>query len=764
MSGGAPVLGPIGELRAHALAYAERGLEVFPVNPRDKTPHQSQYDATTDKTTIEAWWERWPGALIGHRVAVDQLITDIDPRHGGLTTWKALKQEIGPLPITRVHASGRGDGGGHLWWQRPLGRLTTTRLDTWAKQHGVGQNANGRWTCGIDLLQYMHRYTILPPSPHPESGKPYQWANGRGLDIEPAVMPQLLAELLTAEPAPAQPPPRDPDPDSPADWYSNNTAWNDLLPRHGWTLISGDGEQDGSRWRHPTATSQFSATVRHGCLFVFSTSTAFEPTAPDDKHGYTKFRAHAVLDHGGDMAEAARHLREERGVRGDDLTWIKSSTETGDTDLRHLPDTFWTARPLLEHIRQAARSRYLSPDAVLGAVLCRVAALTSHTVELPAIVGSPVGLTYYAALIGPPESGKSAAAAVAAELIPAPDRVLDRLPVGSGEGFVEILFELVTETDPDNDKKTVKVKRQTRHAAIFHVDEGAVLADLGGRSGSTLLPTLRTAWTNGTLGNTNASAERRRILTGTNYVYGVTLGIQPELAAPLLADANAGTPQRFLWVQATEPDAPDHNSDWPGPLGWEPPDFDQRRVTVRDDWCRHQIVVHRTIAEEVRTRRIAALRGTTDTQPLDAHRTLLQLKTAALLAILDGHIDLTPDDWDLARQLTDTSRHVRQHVTNTIRTVEHNRQQAAAEAHSQRELFTEDKKEERARLGATRSVGNIVRTHKNHHDGCTRACLNTAIAGTHRKLVPVDEAIVEAVKNGWIEGREGRWYPGPNTP
>ncbi|MDZ7732217.1 MAG: hypothetical protein U5R31_03115 [Acidimicrobiia bacterium] len=172
----------------------------------------------------------------------------------------------------------------------------------------------------------------------------------------------------------------------------------------------------------------------------------------------------------------------------------------------------------------------VAPDAVLAATLCRIVAIAGHQLELPGIIGSPLGLTLFGALVGPPEAGKSAAANVAADLLPAPRGVLDRLPIGSGEGMVEILFEMVAEEGPDG--KRQRRKRQTRHEAIFHIDEGAVLADLGARSGSTLLATMRTAYTHGTLGNTNASEERKRIVDGRQYVYGITMGIQPELAAP----------------------------------------------------------------------------------------------------------------------------------------------------------------------------------------------------------------------------------------
>lgn len=435
----------------------------------------------------------------------------------------------------------------------------------------------------------------------------------------------------------------------------------------------------------------------------------------------------------------------------------------------NLPDEFWHARPLYGHIRQAARSRLVSPDAVLAAVLTRVAAITSHTVEIPPIVGSPCGLTYYAVLVGPPESGKSAAAKVAAELLPAPPEVLDLLPPGSGEGLVECLFEVIE--DQGDKGKPVKVKRQTKHAAIFHVDEGETLADLGNRSGSTLLATLRSAWTNATLGNTNASADRRRILGGETYVYGATVGIQPELAGPLLDGASAGTPQRFTWLLATEAGAPDHDENWPGLLPWEPIDLDKfARHHGRNGTARHPLIIHRSVVEDVREHRRGTLKGDVHVESLDSHRMLLRLKTAALLALLDRRHNVTDDDWHLAGIIGATSKAVRRSVEAALLQVQTNKETAAADRTARREIHVEGTKAEKALTSAARSVARAVGRHEErgqHKDqggGCTRRCVSQAIASKHRELVAVDDVIDEAERNGWIAVSADRWLPGESRP
>lgn len=325
----APVLGPIGDLGAHALLYAAAGLEVFPLHP-DKTPRteHGMKDATTDAGQVEAWWKRWPDSLIGCRVPPGVVVIDVDPKHSGMGTWKLLKDTFGKLPVTRTHQSGRNDGGGHLWFCRPDGKLSVRRLNRWAKEKGVGEAAGRHsWVSGIDLLHHNHRYTILPPSPHPATGAPYRWVEHRDLDVEPADMPVWLAELLTEDPEPLTPAPRmtTSEADSIADWFSATASWGDLLIPEGWTLVGGDGDSDGSRWRHPNATTPWSATIKHGCLFVYSPNTDFEETTEGDPHGVTRFKALTILGHGGDGSSAARAAREVRdGPRGpqDDFSWV----------------------------------------------------------------------------------------------------------------------------------------------------------------------------------------------------------------------------------------------------------------------------------------------------------------------------------------------------------------------------------------------------------------------------------------------------------
>lgn len=282
------------ELMAIAIEYGLHGWPVFPLS--GKVPFKGTHgvlDATTDPAIIAEWWgSRYRGANIGGQIPAAMFMLDIDPYHGGDERLAALVQQHGPLPQTLTDLSGRGDGGAHYFYRRPAGKLSSTRL--------------GR---GLDIKD-SNGYGVLPPSVHPDTGKPYT-----RIERPVAAPPNWLVHLLLPEPAPIPKTSKIPRltrfwGPSIADEYSANSSWIDVLAPHGWRCDAANPDADGAKWLHPTATSACSATVKKGCLFVYSPNTPFDITEPSNPKGYTRFRAYAVLNFDGDMSAAARALRE----------------------------------------------------------------------------------------------------------------------------------------------------------------------------------------------------------------------------------------------------------------------------------------------------------------------------------------------------------------------------------------------------------------------------------------------------------------------
>ena len=332
---------------------------------------------------------------------------------------------------------------------------------------------------------------------------------------------------------------------------------------------------------------------------------------------------------------------------------------------------FWDARPYLKHLRNAAHSRQRSAPAVLGVVLARVAACTDHRLRIPPIVGSDVGLSLFTAVLAPPGVGKSTATAIGTEVLPAPEGldIADQLPIGTGEGLVEVFFGMVEETEEDTGKPK-KVKKQVRHNAFFSIDEGQVLAELGTRRNAVLLPTIRSAFSGSTLGQMNASEERRRILPKGSYTIGMALALQTVLAGALLDDAEGGTPQRMLWLPAVDPEIPEDGPNWPGPLPWSPPTREALNALRDDGWLigdAAHLDVAEVICRRIRAADLARARGQETTTLLEAHGELLQLKVAALLAVLDGRLNITEEDFQLAACIKASSDATRASVEDTVR-------------------------------------------------------------------------------------------------
>lgn len=341
--------------------------------------------------------------------------------------------------------------------------------------------------------------------------------------------------------------------------------------------------------------------------------------------------------------------------------------EPVDAALPMLAPWFWEARPHLGHIRQAAHAGGGCADLVLFATLARLSAMVSPKLTFDS--GVKVGsLNLFAAVVGPSGAGKSTGASTAAELIPTPphlrqqpghDPFRDGLPVGSGEGLAEAYMGIIErgtgQVKRNGEEKTEKVRGQVREHVFVYVDEGEALTRMTERSGSTIGPILRSGWGGEVLGQANARAETTRILPARSYALGVLMGFQRHTCQTLLADATAGTPQRFIWCSAIDPTIPDVQPEHPGSLHVPLTDSTGAPLTGR-------IEFYASIRALLWQRKIDGGRGTVTVEELDSHRPLTLCKVSALLSVLDGRMKVTEDDWALAEEIWRVSSAVRDEV------------------------------------------------------------------------------------------------------
>jgi hypothetical protein len=438
-----------------------------------------------------------------------------------------------------------------------------------------------------------------------------------------------------------------------------------------------------------------------------------------------------------------------------------------------LPDDFWSARDSLTRVRQAAHSRVRSADVVFAGLLCRLAALAPHTLRADTGIGTPASLNLFAAIVGPSGGGKSSGLSVSRKLIKA-DQNLEEFPLGSGEGVAEAFMgetdEPTGEMAKDGSAKTKRIRKQVRHNALFHSDEGNSLNKLIERSGSTVGETLRSAWSGESIGQKNGRVETTRTIPSESYSLGLSIGYQPTTVLPLLDDHESGTPQRFLYLWAVDPTIPGRESrvPWPGelanpfpasvPTSLPPPGA---LVAAPPLAGAQAVTFAEAILDELYDLEHAKASGTLPADhPLrDSFRsqhTMLKIKVAALLALLEGRRNVGPEDWRLSQVVLDTSDRVRLYLQALAREAAGKARAAllAAEAEAEHHRAY-------ARASVTAALDSTAETRvairlaqRVHDDGAmTLGALRKTLAGRDKHLT--EGAVDLALRSGWVVVAEG---------
>jgi Bifunctional DNA primase/polymerase, N-terminal len=294
-------------------------------------------------------------------------------------------------------------------------------------------------------------------------------------------------------------------------------------------------------------------------------------------------------------------------------------------DIEHLEQDFWNRRESLRTIFDGALARMCSPWAVLAYCAARALALAKPRLRLPALIGGPGSLNWFAAVAARSGGGKGSAARVARELVAEP--VLTR-NLGSGEGLVDAYIKT---------PGTAKTEPELYDSVMFVADEIDTLAALSARTGTTLPSMLRSAFTGDTLGFSNRKASSLHLREDT-YRLTLVVNVQPGRAGALVDDAYGGMLQRFMWFPGVDARISAECGDFPGRLTMPP------WAGCWKTGCGLEVPVEaeRLIREE----RAKSQRGEHD--HLDTHALFVREKFAYALAILDGRDKMTGEDWELS--------------------------------------------------------------------------------------------------------------------
>lgn len=328
-------------------------------------------------------------------------------------------------------------------------------------------------------------------------------------------------------------------------------------------------------------------------------------------------------------------------------------------------EELWETRENLSIIRDYAQAQLAAPLAVLGYCMARAVADLPPQITLPGIGASQEramrgSLNMFVGLVGASGDGKGEARKAASALVP---MEAQSYGIGSGQGIAHIFKEYVTKGDDKG-----KFDWKTRNALI-DVSEIDKLAGVASQKASITLPVLRQAWSGELLGEHNADKERRLTVEEHGYRLCMVAGIQPERAGVLLDDSDGGTPQRWLWLPTTDPEAPDE----------EPPAVARTlRLWSQDGWVKDErsfgddgsdpgsstsiyheqtIKVWEGARREIRDARRARLRKE-NTDAKTSHALFCRLKTAVGLAVVstpDTPLEVTEENWQLAGVIMDIS-------------------------------------------------------------------------------------------------------------
>jgi hypothetical protein len=352
---GAGAMNPSADLNGvyhHAKANLEAGLSMLPVRrdgskvpessllPHEKlNPDTGKYEPTWDpykgRLPTDDELRRWFGgsrpagiAVIGGKISGNLELLDFDVNAAEVfPEWCELVEAERPglVALLSVVRTPREPEGYHVRYRCEAAIPGSLKL----ARKQIGPN---EWEVYIET-RGEGAYGLAPGSPPEchETGRPYVHHSGPQITDLPTTTADERETLircarafdLSDEPDPKSKLQRSVAEDNglrPGDDFDRNgPPWSEILESHGWTCVRSKGGVE--YWRRPgKGGAGWSATTgkckgKHGepLLKVFSSSAApFEEGLP-----YGRFRAFALLNHGGDLSAAAKELyRSGYGTHG----------------------------------------------------------------------------------------------------------------------------------------------------------------------------------------------------------------------------------------------------------------------------------------------------------------------------------------------------------------------------------------------------------------------------------------------------------------
>lgn len=308
-------------IAAAATSYLEAGLSVLPACAREKrptVPRWKPYQQRLPTATEITGWFRDAAAMCVVTGAVSRNLEmlDFDLAGDRYEPWVATVQERAPALLERLVIERSQSGGRHVVYRcaapvsgnlklaqraidAPDGQPVTIQGKSYRPRRHVG-----RWIVIVGLIETRGEGGLFLCAPTPG----YELVHGDFTAL-PVLSEEERITLLDAawslnewiEPVDG-PKARTNGEQRPGDDFNARGDIREILVRNGWSLVrAGENEY----WRRPGKEGGWSATLKHGVFYVFTSNA--EPFEPN--RAYSPFATRALLEHGGDFNAAASALQ-----------------------------------------------------------------------------------------------------------------------------------------------------------------------------------------------------------------------------------------------------------------------------------------------------------------------------------------------------------------------------------------------------------------------------------------------------------------------
>jgi putative DNA primase/helicase len=310
-----------------AATYVRKyGFSLVPLPPGAKRPLSDNWgnECITDPEQARSYYERRPSANIGVALGPSRLCSlDIDDLDAMRTICAEFGWDIDALAQSAPTIQGRAPGF-RIMFRVPDGLELPYHSLTWPRQDDAGK----RFTVfEIRSATDQQRQDVLPPSIHPDTGKPYVWlTKPNGTIPDPpawllalwqnwaALKPQLQGLCPWAPQRPTPKPPKAParpanDSTSPSviDAYERAHSIEAALTQYGY-------KQQGKRWLSPhSGTGLAGVILFDGKAWIHHAS---DPLCSDESGQLvSSFDLFRFYEHGGDIRKAVKAAAEALGMK-----------------------------------------------------------------------------------------------------------------------------------------------------------------------------------------------------------------------------------------------------------------------------------------------------------------------------------------------------------------------------------------------------------------------------------------------------------------